>query len=212
MKRIGFLISMIVIMLMVTPVYAEDMEVDIDIIAEEVEVGIDIEADSSEVYINGQSVTEPTIVERGSDGVGTGYVTRKLENALTPIYEYMEIMNFRQGISADGLAKLIFENSEQEAELIGLWERQKLLKDNGHLVEQLQGDLAIYKEENRNNTEAVMLMEYRLEILEGQAYDLAVKEWERDMMIMTMLDMFVASFVVACIFYFTRMVIKRRKN
>lgn len=97
--------------------YADDGDNDSSIVVE-----ITIDGENPEVWINGQNLNEPTVIHQGG-GASSAWVRDRINQALSPLYSWMDEYGVKTELSAAGLAKVILLVQENESQQFLLFDK-----------------------------------------------------------------------------------------
>ncbi len=95
-------------------VIGDNPDVNIDIIGEDAEVTVN--TTGTDIYLNGQNINEPTVIHK-DNGVSGGWVKKRINQAVGPIYSWAEETGARLSLTMDGLAKIIMAVKDQDSQL-----------------------------------------------------------------------------------------------
>lgn len=134
MKWIRLLLPVILvvsILLSAGVVYADDeesgLDVDITVIGNDADVEVDLYGDDNTanvtfhsenptVLINGQDINEPTVIVRSS-GPSKGWIMKRIDQAVSSLYDWANETGQVLTMTMDGLAKVILTVEDQDSQL-----------------------------------------------------------------------------------------------
>lgn len=137
MRCLGLMLAIFLLMGMFlgisSPAYADDgdedsgLDVDIVIVGDNADVEVDVIGEDSEVtvnttgteiWINGQNINEPTvIIRKGDSGTSKGWIRKRINQAVGPLYSWFDDAGAVISLTADGLAKVILTIQDQDSQL-----------------------------------------------------------------------------------------------
>lgn len=113
--------------------YADDDEdggvtVQVTVVGNDADVGVDLHGDDNTanvtfhsenptVLINGHDISRPTVIYNDGGGVGSTWVKKRIDLAVTPLYSWVEEQSATLDLTMDGLAKAILTIQAQDSQL-----------------------------------------------------------------------------------------------
>jgi len=97
-------------------VVGDDADVDVDLYGNDNTANVNFHSENPSVYINGQNINEPTVIVRSS-GPSKGWIMKRIDQAVSSLYDWAGETGQVLSLTMDGLAKVILTVEEQDSQL-----------------------------------------------------------------------------------------------